>query len=348
MSSKKNLLIYSNDFKLHSPEPYFHPENPERLDKMLHGLEAYALINNFEKKEPPTEPLELFLKVHDKDYYNYVISKGRKSTEWLDNDTYISPGTYQALKRLAGSATMILKVINDYKRIILLPRPPGHHAGRKGRGLRAPTLGFCIFNISALIAEMLKENGLKVSMLDFDAHHGNGTQDIFYSDKNVLHVDIHQDSSTIYPGTGYPKECGVDEAYGTKININIPPLAGDDVFIDASERAIEHVNMFKPDILLVDAGFDGYNGDNYMVSLRLSSHSFYTIGKYINDLISTKTIMVVVEGGYDLGLLKGLPAFISGLLDLSNPVDDDKFFTSTSEVWDLYKRRLKELEECLS
>jgi acetoin utilization deacetylase AcuC-like enzyme len=345
MTKKRSpALVYSRDFKLHDPSPYSHPESPERLDKMLQGLKIGNLLDSFDILEPSLGDINLFLKVHTREYFDYVLSRGKKSVEWLDGDTYISPGTHVALKRLAGAAELIAEEIESRDIVVLLPRPPGHHAGRNGRGLGAPTLGFCIFNISALIAELIKERGYKVGILDFDAHHGNGTQDIFYSDSKVLHVDIHQDSSTIYPGTGFPKDCGLKEAYGTKVNINIPPLSGDDIFVDASNRAIKFISDFDPDILVVDAGFDGYRGDNYMVSLKVGSRAFNYLGKLLGEI--KKKVVVVVEGGYDTGLTRALPSFISGLLKEPDPIGDPEI-KSDKEIWRFYERRLKELEEAL-
>jgi acetoin utilization deacetylase AcuC-like enzyme len=346
-SSEEVLLVYSEDFKLHSPEPYSHPESPERLDKMLEGLKNYGLLKRMRLLDPPKGDLKLFLKVHSREYFNLVTARGRSSVEWLDGDTYISPGTHTALERLSGAAETVTSKVEDYSLIVLLPRPPGHHAGRNGRGLGAPTLGFCIFNISALIAQLVREREYKVAMLDFDAHHGNGTQDIFYDRKDVPHIDIHQDSATIYPGTGFPDDCGVGEARGSKINLNLPPLSGDDIFVDASRKAIEYLKDFDPDVIIVDAGFDGYRDDNYMVSLRAGSKSFNSIGKLLNGVKSkVKSIIVVVEGGYSSGLTRALPAFLWGILGKDDPVEDP-FLTSGEDIWRRYKERSRQLEEAI-
>ena len=177
-------------------------------------------------------------------------------------------------------------------------------------------------------------------MVDFDAHHGNGSQDIFYNDNSVIHIDIHQDSSTIYPGTGFPWQTGEGNAKGTKININIPPFSGDDIFKDAVDNAFKFLKDYNPEVMIVDAGFDGYLDDNYMVSLNLSSNSFNYLGKTLNRISVPK--IIVVEGGYNTGLKKALPSFLAGLLGKDDPVNDGAT-SSTPGTWDRYRERLKEL-----
>ena len=342
-------LLYHDDFKLHDPSPYDHPESPERLDLMLEGLESHGLLERFERVEVPVGDVGLYKLVHEESYFNTILKRGRHGVEWLDPDTYISPGTHKALERLAGAARLAYELVVEGGEglVLLLPRPPGHHAGRSGRAMGAPTLGFCIFNTSALVARLLSRSG-RVSIIDFDLHHGNGTQEIVYEDPRVQHVDIHQDSRTIYPGTGYPWQVGAGEGAGSKANINLPPGSGDDVFREAVEAAVRMISDFRPDYLVVSAGFDGYRGDNYMGSIRVGSGSYHYLGSRLRGL--GRPVVVVVEGGYSAGLLRGLPAFIAGLLGLEDPVGD-KTTTSRSEVKrrfrDSLKETLEKLEEAL-
>jgi acetoin utilization deacetylase AcuC-like enzyme len=315
------VLLYHADFKLHDPTPYDHPENPSRLDSMIEGLRSFGVIEVLEPQEPPLGDPKVYLSVHSPRYFESVMRRGRRGVEWLDPDTYISPGTHRAIERLAGSASIIDSGIRSegWRAAILLPRPPGHHAGVNGPAMGAPTLGFCIFNTTALIARLLSREG-RVSVVDFDLHHGNGTQEIFYSDPRVQHVDIHQDSRTIYPGTGFAWQTGEGEARGTKVNFNAPPGAGDDAYSILLDAALEALKAFDPDYIVVSAGFDGYQGDNYMGSLRLTSGIFHRIGTLLRGL--DVPVVVVVEGGYSRGLERGLPAFTSGLLGLPDPVGD--------------------------
>jgi acetoin utilization deacetylase AcuC-like enzyme len=340
------VLLYHDDFKLHDPSPYDHPESPERLDLMLEGLEKYGILSAFERPGVPVGDVSIYRLVHEEPYFNSIMKRGRLGVEWLDPDTYISPGTHKALERLAGAAQLAYDLIasGNERLILLLPRPPGHHAGRAGRAMGAPTLGFCIFNTSALMARLLSRRG-RVSVLDFDLHHGNGTQEILYEDPTVQHVDIHQDCRTIYPGTGYPWQVGEGEGAGTKANINLPPGSGDDVFREAVDVAVELIVDFNPDYIVVSAGFDGYRGDNYMGSVRAGSGSYHYLGTKLKSL--GRPIVVVVEGGYSAGLLRGLPAFMAGLMDLEDPVGD-KPTTSRQDVRERFRRNVDEMREKLA
>jgi acetoin utilization deacetylase AcuC-like enzyme len=337
------VLLYHEDFKLHDPSPYDHPESPERLDLMLEGLESHGVLGLFKRPEVPVGDVGIYRLVHEEPYFNMVMKRGRHGVEWLDSDTYISPGTHKALERLAGAAQLAFDLITGEGEglVLLLPRPPGHHAGRSGRAMGAPTLGFCIFNTSALIARLLSRRG-RVSVIDFDLHHGNGTQEILYEDPTVQHVDIHQDCRTIYPGTGYPWQVGEGEGAGTKANINLPPGSGDDIFKEAIDAAVELIVDFKPDYIVVSAGFDGYRGDNYMGSIRAGSGSYHYLGARLREL--GRPVIVVIDGGYSAGLLRGLPAFIAGLAGLEDPVED-KPTTSRQEVKERFKRNLEEMRE---
>ncbi|MCE4621384.1 MAG: histone deacetylase family protein [Desulfurococcales archaeon] len=342
--AEKPVLLYHEDFKLHDPSPYYHPENPRRLAIALEGLRRYKLMERLELREPGKGDPRVFREVHSSSYVDMIISTGVNHVEWLDPDTYVSPGTYPALERLAGAAVEAAELAISGRTVLILPRPPGHHAGRSGRGLGAPTLGFCLLNTVALIVSRIEVKGLKVAVIDFDVHHGNGTQDIFYSE-GPLHIDMHQDSATIYPGTGFPSQVGEDKARGLMVNINLPPGAGDDIGLDAVRKALGFMEDYDPDIVVVSAGFDGYRGDNPMASLELGSAYYHTIGSGLAglDLLS---VVVVLEGGYGSGLSEALPAFIYGLLSLEDPVADERK-SSSNHAWAWYRRRLRELEEAL-
>lgn len=339
------VLVYHSDFKLHDPSPYPHPETPERLDRMLSGLNTYNLLDSFKRVDVPVADINIYSLVHSEDYLREVMRRGREGLEWLDPDTYICPGTHRALERLAGAAMLISEVISGGSDdlVLLLPRPPGHHAGISGPAMGAPTLGFCILNTSALIARLLSKRG-RVSVLDFDLHHGNGTQEIVYGDPRVQHIDIHQDPHTIYPGTGYTWQIGEGAAAGTKANIILPPGSGDDVFSEAVSAAVRILERFDPDYIVVSAGFDGYRGDNYMGAVRATASSYYRAGSLLAGL--SRPVVVVVEGGYSIGLERGLPAFIAGLLKRGNPVSEDQT-KSSGRVKERFREELAELLERL-
>jgi len=329
-------VFYSDKFLLHEPpEGVYHPERPERLRLALEGV-GKARVG--ELVEPCEGRVEAFLEVHDESYYQRVVESAKHGPSWLDPDTYIVPGTLEALQRLACAVDMAVEEAETGARALILGRPPGHHAGRSGTGLGAPTLGFCIFNASALVAVRLSRKG-RVAVLDFDAHHGNGTQDILW-DLNILHVDIHQDSATIYPGTGFPGQTG--GVKGTKANINLPPGSRDDIGLDAISYAGRLVSEWDPDYIVVSAGFDGMSGDNYMVSLMLGEAFYNEAGRILSRL--GVPVVVVLEGGYERGLIDGLSAFLEGLHGRGGYRPGGE---SDSRAWSWYRRRIAELEEAL-
>ena len=339
-------VLYHDDFKKHSPYPYDHPENPARLDMVLEGLNASGLINsgNIALEEPPKGDLSIYTKVHSPSYLRYVLRTAESGLEWLDGDTYVSIGTVSALERLAGASIAAVKMVGRGIAPFILGRPPGHHAGIKGRALGAPTGGFCIVNTAALVARDLSRLG-RVVVLDFDVHHGNGTQEIFYDDPSVFHVDLHQDPTTIYPGTGFPEDTGRGRADGTKINIIVPPHSGSDIYMHAANLMRSIIDVVRPDYIVVSAGFDAYTHDNHFSSINATSHFYHEVGRIVREA-SISGVAAVLEGGYGVGLEKGLPAFVAGLAGLDNPIQD-KFLESGITQWEKYLSGLKRLARAL-
>jgi len=336
-------LIYHEDFKLHDPSPYPHPESPSRLDIAIRAL-SHLLDSGVLRLVQPTEgdPM-VFADVHTSSYVEMVLSAGAHGVEWLDPDTYVSPGTLAAVRRLAGAVEEASHLAEYGVDTILLARPPGHHAGRSGRGMGAPTQGFCLLNTVAYLAMELRCRGYKPAILDFDVHHGNGTQDILYS-TGPLHVDIHQDSATIYPGTGFPEQVGVGGGRGLMVNINLPPGSGDDIGLHAVELAFERITGYDPDIIIVSMGFDGFEGDNPMASLRLGRVFYYAIGSKLASL-DLASVVLVLEGGYGKGLSDGLASLLSGFLGIGSRPGDAS--TSRNREWEWYKARLEQLSRAL-
>ncbi len=298
-------ILYSPAFLEHRPGDY-HPENPERLMRAVKSLKRADLWRNV--IEPEAIPEEELLRVHSKEYVELVREKSQ-SFSYLDPDTYVSPGTWEASLLAFGASRLAVELALKYGGMHLaLVRPPGHHAGKSGRAFNAPTLGFCIFNNSAYATKVAEELIGKVLVIDFDAHHGNGTQEILWDDKNAVHIDLHE--RDIYPWSGYEHEVGGKGAEGTKINLPTPHYAGDDDFIYAwSEVVLPVLAQLKPELVIVSAGFDGFLGEN-LTTLRLSELFF----AYAGSTLSRYPLAVIFEGGYSVGLDKGLPAFIRGYL----------------------------------
>ncbi len=328
-------VLYHEDFRLHDPYPYQHPENPGRLDAALEGLGKTRGALSFE--EPCLGDPRLFASIHDEGYVKRILSAASEGeVVWLDPDTYVSPGTTRSLERLACASQIAAERALEGGRVLLLGRPPGHHAGVAGPAMGAPTLGFCIFNASALVARLAASKA-KVAVLDFDAHHGNGTQEILWLDP-IMHVDIHQDPATIYPGTGYPEQTGGGGA--AKVNIILPPGSRDDIGLEALRVASSFLEEFDPDLLVVSAGFDGMEGDNLMVGLELGERFYYEAGRLASR---SPAVAVVWEGGYGRGLRDGFYWFLAGLEGVGSPPEPNG--RSTRRAWEWFRRGLGRLYE---
>lgn len=343
MSIMKLCPRAHGDFWLHKPL-LDHPENPQRLDRIVStlrrmGLEPQAYPQELEHPNP----LDLAGTVHDTSHVNRVIRAASRAPTMLDSDTYISPGSLKAAGRALSYAHAAARVQLEEASCrveFLLPRPPGHHAGVRGAALGAPSLGFCLFNNIAVTARLLsRELGGGVVVLDFDVHHGNGTQEIFQEDPSVLHIDIHQDPSTLYPGTGWPWDRGTGRGKGTLLNLVLPPGAGDDVFADAVEKgvewALERLGREGVSALLVSAGFDAYENDG-LAGLRVGSEGYWRAARVLTRVVDNAGIplLVFLEGGYSRGLVRGVEGFVRGLRGLGQGPDRPR--SSPQSVWRRY------------
>ncbi|AEH24157.1 histone deacetylase family protein [Pyrococcus yayanosii] len=307
-------IFYSPKFLDHRPRGY-HPENPGRLALVLEALRERGLWANVKEPNPISE--EELLSIHAAEYVE-AIRTASKSFTYIDPDTYVSPGTWEAALLAMGAAREAALLGTKERGLhLVLSRPPGHHAGRSGRALGAPTLGFCIFNNAAAAARVVKDEKGKALVIDFDAHHGNGTQEIFWTDSNVVHVDIHE--RDIYPWTGYEADIGGKGAEGSKVNIPMPHYAGDDNYILAwNEVVLPIVEALKPKVIIVSAGFDGFKGEN-LTTLMLTERFFHHAGATLSNF----SVVMVLEGGYGVGLKKGLPAFIEGY-ERGEPIEEPR------------------------
>lgn len=265
--------------------------------------------------------------IHSPEYIERILGEASSgSVSFIDPDTYVSEGTLRALERLAGAVVEAMEYVERGETyILILGRPPGHHAGVRGAALGAATLGFCIFNTAAALAVGASRMG-RVAVLDFDLHHGNGTQEILW-DTSILHVDIHQDPRTIYPGTGYPWEKGLN---GNLVNILLPPSAGDDIFMDAVGKGFERITEYDPDYLVVSAGFDAYYND--FGSMRVTEEGYKYLASRIKGL--RVPVVAVLEGGYSSGLSRGLPAFAAGLAGAAAGYPHT---LSSDSLWEAYR-----------
>ncbi len=291
-------VIFHPDYTLHK-HGGAHPERPERLDAILERLEIEGLAGNISIPEPATE--EMLMTVHSEDYIKCLKEHGMG---YIDGgDTYMGENTYDIALLAAGGALLSQFLAKDDKASMALLRPPGHHAGAYYGG------GFCYFNniaIAAAFSEMKR-----VAILDIDAHHGNGTSDIFYSSPNVLYISTHHYG--IYPGTGDSVAIGEDEGEGFNVNIPFRSGAGDSSMEYAWNELIEPIlRQYEPQMILVSLGTDGHYADG-MTGLSLSSHAYLdkairTID--LSDKLCKGRTAFFLEGGYHLGSLEEIIAGI--------------------------------------
>jgi len=310
-------VIYDERFLKHYSEGYAHPESPSRLITALNALKESGLMGKITTTNAGEPNYNLPYEVHDRDYVEFIKSLSSSGFNYVDGDTYVNEYTYEVavLALTASVKSYDIREVSG-EPVFVLARPPGHHAGIRGRALGAPTLGFCIFNNIALLARYLVRRGLRrVVIVDIDAHHGNGTQEIFWSDPHVIHIDIHQYG--IYPGTGDVYDVGSGEAEGTKINIPLPRGSGDDAYNAVLNDVVDPViNDAKPDYILISAGYDAHYSDP-LTGLRASAATYYKYFKHLLELsekLCSKRLIAILEGGYAEGLSKGLPNSIAALL----------------------------------
>lgn len=290
-----------------------HPENQDRVVKAKKALalSGISFVEDSIESVDLDESTKLACRIHAREYVSYLLELSRGAPMIIDEDTYISR---DSMKLALGTLYYSYKyAIGGRGQVFIISRPPGHHAGRRGRAMGASTLGFCLLNNAASAIEGFKDGGLKkIAVLDFDAHHGNGTMEIYYKER-VLQIDFHQDPNSLSPHTGYPTDMGAGDGFGHKVNIILPPGSGDDLFNYVVEKSIVLINSYSPEALVVSAGFDGFYKDG-LADLRLTENSYYKLGTLVRE--TRVPAVIVLEGGYSVGLRRGLISFVEGLLDL--------------------------------
>ena len=289
--------IITTDSYLNHNTGQGHPERADRVSIVIENLKK-------NKKLIWKKPLKFdkkYLKIAHKSNYIDEVENSfpKKGLHFLDGDTIVSPGSRQASSdAVASIITAIDSVQNkEFKNVFCPVRPPGHHAEKN------KAMGFCIYNNVAVGAHYLIEKYKlnKIAIIDFDVHHGNGTQDIFYENEKVLYISTHQ--YPFYPGTGANNEKG---KHNNILNIPLPAGTNSEEYLNAYEHVLKKLKEFKPKFLLFSAGFDAHQ-DDPLAQFKLQSKDFYditkrtleTIGKYCNS-----KLVSVLEGGYDLNALK--------------------------------------------
>ena len=294
----KTGLITSNTYQNHNTGD----GHPEKIDRVTAIIDNFKKLNNKNLiwKKPSKYKREILENTHNKDYINFVEkSFPEKGLSFLDGDTIISPGSKEATADAVGSfITAIDGVQNkEFHNAFCAVRPPGHHAERN------KAMGFCIYNNVAVGAHYLLEKYKfnKVAIIDFDVHHGNGTQDIFYDNEKVLYISTHQ--YPYYPGTGAEKEKG---KYNNIFNIPLPAGTTSEEYLNAYEFVLKKIKEFKPEFILLSAGFDAHK-DDPLAQFQLTSKDFYNLTKRTLNLAKLYCggkVVSILEGGYDLNALQ--------------------------------------------
>ena len=294
----KTGLITSDTYQNHNTGE----GHPEKIDRVTAVIENFKKLDNKNLvwKKPSNFEQSILIKTHTKDYIKQVnLSFPQSGLKFLDGDTVVSPGSKHATKDAVGSIISAIDGVEkkEFKNAFCCVRPPGHHAEKE------KAMGFCIFNNVAVGANYLieKYKYKKIAIIDFDVHHGNGTQDIFYNDKNVLYISTHQ--YPYYPGSGSEKENG---KYNNVLNIPLEAGTTGNEYLNAYEKVLDKLKEFKPEFLLFSAGFDAHI-DDPLAQLRLSSEDFYKITKRtleVSKAYCNGNIVSILEGGYDLKALQ--------------------------------------------
>lgn len=271
-----------------------HPECPERLSSILNKLKEYNLDSDIRKPDTLAD-VATVAKIHEKTYIEMIESFGEG---YLDPDTYHREETYEiAMLAVKGGQMAARYSYDSCKPSFALVRPPGHHSGADYSG------GFCYFNNIAIAAQWLRDvKGCeRVAIIDYDVHHGNGTEDIFFKRSDVLYVSTHQWG--IYPGTGHYSSTGEDEGEGYTLNLPFLHNTGDSSFkLGYNELIKPVVTQFNPDMILVSLGTDGHYRDP-IATLSLSSKGYYWLAKETINLageLCDGRCVFLLEGGYDL------------------------------------------------
>jgi acetoin utilization deacetylase AcuC-like enzyme len=299
--------------------PSGHPERPARAEAVRDALTAAGIASRARHVATRQATDEELVRVHAADYLQELETAVPGKSGWLDADTYFSPGTWDAARTAAGSTVQLaLDVLHgELARGIAVVRPPGHHATHD----RA--MGFCLLNnVAAAAAAARADGAARVAILDWDVHHGNGTQDIFWDDPSVLYMSVHQ--FPFYPGSGAPTERGGAKAIGATVNVGLPGGCGDVEYAAVFDQVfLPKLAAFRPDLLLISAGFDAFQHDP-LAGMRVTHAGFAAMAQRLRaaaDKWSAGRVVAVLEGGYDLdGLGGGMTAVLSAFTAEPQPL----------------------------
>ena len=302
------LLVASDPrFALHDAGPG-HPERPQRLEAVRLGLEWSGARDAVVHVDPVAAPPEAIVAVHPGRYLTALEEFAAAGGGHLDVDTVMTPDSFPAAMLAAGAGLEVTRRLaeGEGEAGLCLVRPPGHHA--------TPTraMGFCLVNNVAVTARHLADAGERVLIVDYDAHHGNGTQDAFWGDPSVVYVSTHE--YPLYPGTGALDDMGAADGEGATVNFPLPAGATGDVALAAFDEVVDAiVASFAPTWLLVSAGFDAHRRDP-LTDLRFSAGDFGALTRRMAAWVPPGRTVLFLEGGYDLAALAHSTAAVAAAL----------------------------------
>jgi len=312
--SDHDVGLVSDPVFLDHQSPEGHPERPGRLESCTEALAVAGLTDRF--VEVPARPIteEEARRVHAGEYLE-SLQRCRGESGYLDPDTFYSPGSHEAATRAAGGGIDLVRQVleGELGAGLALVRPPGHHA------VYAGAMGFCLINNMAAAAAEARARDMRVAIVDFDAHHGNGTQDIFYADGEVLFISVHRQGYGFFPGTGALRETGRGAGEGATRNFPLPGGAGTAQYLEVFKDGVEPtLGAFSPDLLLVSAGFDAHRRDP-LCGMQVDDTGFGDMVLRLADrahALCGGRWVAFLEGGYDLqGLSRGVVSLAGALLE---------------------------------
>jgi acetoin utilization deacetylase AcuC-like enzyme len=279
-----------------------HPENYQRLESTWNLLQSDGILQHLYPIPSTPAPLDAILRVHTMEYVERVRTLSEQGGGTLDADTYVNSDSYEAARLAAGGVLNLVDAVmtDEADNGFALVRPPGHHA-LPNRGM-----GFCLLANIAIAARWAQDRhgAERVAIIDFDVHHGNGTQDIFFNDPTVMFFSIHQYPH--YPGTGAASEIGTELAYGSTVNVPAPPGSGDAGYIEGFRRVLAPLmREFQPDLILLSAGYDAHWLDP-LASIHLSIAGYTRLVEEtmaLADELCRGRLVCALEGGYNLDVL---------------------------------------------
>jgi len=309
----ENIRVYSHSACLSKDNGEGHPERKERLESILESIQSIDEISIDLKEAPIAEYSDIYL-VHPQSYleeiFTMIPSHGLVGVEKEPYaDTLLCPNSKEAILRACGSGISASKDLMDgnSKRVFCAVRPPGHHAETNRVN------GFCFINNAAVAARFLQFHYdiKKVAIIDFDVHHGNGTQEIFYNDNSVLYGSIHQ--HPLFPGTGLESEIGVGNIFNAPIDAG---TSSEEFLRTFNEKILANVDLFKPEVIIISAGFDAHKRDP-LATINLNSEDYFTMTHDIVEIANRHSkgrVISFLEGGYDLlALSESIQSHFKGL-----------------------------------